>query len=64
METIAPSTTLAIDPEAPPLRLDAGNVVRVGSSRVSIDLVVEQYENRHDAGGHGSRVRHACSSAL
>ena len=30
---------------APPLRLDEGGVVRVGNSRVSLDLVVEQYEN-------------------
>ena len=29
----------------PPLRTDPGGVVRVGSSRVSLDLVVEQYEN-------------------
>ena len=29
----------------PPLRLDAGGVVRVGTSRISLDLIVEQYEN-------------------
>ncbi|HVS39087.1 MAG TPA: DUF433 domain-containing protein [Gemmataceae bacterium] len=28
-----------------PLRVDAGGAVRVGGSRVSLDLVVEQYEN-------------------
>jgi len=28
-----------------PLRVDEGGAVRVGSSRVSLDLVVEQYEN-------------------
>ncbi|MDX1945711.1 MAG: DUF433 domain-containing protein [Pirellulaceae bacterium] len=28
-----------------PLRIDPGNVIRVGRSRVSLDLVVEQYEN-------------------
>ena len=28
-----------------PLRLDDGSVVRVGNSRISLDLVVEQYEN-------------------
>ncbi len=31
--------------EPPPLRADDGGVLRVGSSRVSLDLVVEQYEN-------------------
>jgi uncharacterized protein (DUF433 family) len=31
--------------ELPPLRSDEGGVVRVGKSRVSLDLVVEQYEN-------------------
>ena len=29
----------------PPLRLDEGGAVRVGNSRISLDLVVEQYEN-------------------
>jgi uncharacterized protein (DUF433 family) len=29
----------------PPLRVEAGGVVRVGASRISLDLVVEQYEN-------------------
>lgn len=28
-----------------PLRLDDGGVVRVGNSRISLDLVIEQYEN-------------------
>ena len=31
--------------EVPPLRVDEGGAVRVGKSRVSLDLVVEQYEN-------------------
>ena len=31
--------------EPPPLRVDEGNVVRIGNSRIPIDLVVEQYEN-------------------
>jgi uncharacterized protein (DUF433 family) len=30
---------------APPLRLEQGGVVRVGNTRVSLDLIVEQYEN-------------------
>jgi hypothetical protein len=29
----------------PPLRLDEGSIVRVGQSRVSLDTIVEQYEN-------------------
>src|SRR5207253_10601472 len=28
-----------------PLRLDEGGAVRVGNSRISLDLIVEQYEN-------------------
>ncbi len=31
--------------EPPPLRVDEGGAVRVGRSRVSLDLVVGQYEN-------------------
>ncbi len=34
-----------LDPEAPPLHADDGGTIRVGKSRVSLDLVVEQYEN-------------------
>src|SRR6266403_5096768 len=36
---------LPLHAEAPPLRVDEGGVVRVGRSRISLDLVVEQYEN-------------------
>src|SRR5437763_9820505 len=36
---------LPLHAERPPLRVDQGGAVRVGSSRVSLDLVVEQYEN-------------------
>jgi uncharacterized protein (DUF433 family) len=36
---------LPLRAEPPPLRLDDGGAVRVGTSRVSLDLVVEQYEN-------------------
>jgi uncharacterized protein (DUF433 family) len=36
---------LPLHSEAPPLRVDEGGVVRVGDSRISLDLVVEQYEN-------------------
>ena len=31
--------------ELPPLRADQGGVVRIGNSRISLDLIVEQYEN-------------------
>src|SRR5882672_1450184 len=31
--------------EVPPLRMDEWGAVRVGNSRVTLDLVVEQYEN-------------------
>jgi len=31
--------------ERPPLRADDGGVIRVGKSRISLDLVVEQFEN-------------------
>jgi uncharacterized protein (DUF433 family) len=40
-----PSTELPLGPEAPPLRVDEGGVVRVGTSRITLDLVVQQYEN-------------------
>jgi uncharacterized protein (DUF433 family) len=36
---------LALHAEAPPLRVDSGGVVRVGNSRIVLDLVVSQYEN-------------------
>jgi uncharacterized protein (DUF433 family) len=36
---------LTLQPELPPLRLDEEGAVRVAKSRVSLDLVVEQYEN-------------------
>src|ERR1700675_2420886 len=36
---------LPLPADLPPLRLDQGDVVRVGDSRISLDLVVEQYEN-------------------
>jgi uncharacterized protein (DUF433 family) len=36
---------LPLHAERPPLRVDEGGAVRVGNSRVSLDLVVEQYEN-------------------
>ncbi len=39
------ASVLPICAEKPPLRVDPGGVVRVGSSRISLDLVVEQYDN-------------------
>jgi uncharacterized protein (DUF433 family) len=36
---------LSFHAEPPPLQVDEGGAVRVGKSRVSLDLVVEQYEN-------------------
>jgi uncharacterized protein (DUF433 family) len=36
---------LPLHAERPPLRADEGGAVRVGNSRVSLDLLVEQYEN-------------------
>src|SRR5579864_1967820 len=39
------ATSLPLNAEPPPLRVDEGGVVRVGQSRVGLDLVVEQYEN-------------------
>jgi uncharacterized protein (DUF433 family) len=36
---------LPLHAERPPLRVDEGGAVRVGKSRISLDLVVEQYEN-------------------
>jgi uncharacterized protein (DUF433 family) len=35
---------LPLHTEAPPLRVDDGGAVRVGNSRTSLDLIVEQYE--------------------
>jgi uncharacterized protein (DUF433 family) len=36
---------IALDSSPPPLRVDPGGVVRIGTSRISLDLVVEQYDN-------------------
>lgn len=36
---------LPLDAESPPLRVEEGGVVRVGASRVSLDVVVEQYDS-------------------
>src|SRR5213083_2444396 len=39
------TNALPVHADAVPLRVDDGGAVRVGHSRVSLDLVVEQYEN-------------------
>jgi|ERR1043166_1534106 uncharacterized protein (DUF433 family) len=36
---------LPVHPTPVPLRSDDGGVVRVGNSRITLDLIVEQYEN-------------------
>ncbi len=36
---------LPLHADPPPLRLDEGGAVRVGKTRISLDLVVEQYSN-------------------
>jgi uncharacterized protein (DUF433 family) len=40
-----PANGLPIHAEVPPLRVDQGGAVRIGNSRVSLDLIIEQYEN-------------------
>jgi len=36
---------LPLHADCPPLRVDNGGAVRVGNSRISLDFVVEQYED-------------------
>src|SRR5262245_27380626 len=45
MDERAMNELFPLQPERPPLRVDPGGAVRVGNSRISLDLVVEQYEN-------------------
>ena len=40
-----PAEVLPLHADRPPLRVDEGGAVRVGHGRVSLGLVVEQYEN-------------------
>jgi len=44
-DKLRPAEVLPLQAESPPLRLDEGGVIRVGNSRISLDLIVEQYEN-------------------
>ncbi len=39
------SELLALDTDRPALRIVEGGAVRVGESRISLDVIVEQYEN-------------------
>ncbi len=38
------SELLPLDPAAPPLRIAEGGAVRIGKSRISLALIVEEYE--------------------
>jgi uncharacterized protein (DUF433 family) len=40
-----PAESLPLHADRLPLRVDEGGAVRVGRSRISLDLIVEQYEN-------------------
>ena len=40
-----PTNGLPLRADAPPLREEQGGVIRVGNTRISLDLIVEQYEN-------------------
>ena len=39
------ANALPLHADLPPLRVEEGGAVRVGNTRISLDLVVEQYEN-------------------
>lgn len=41
----SPTNVLTLEAVSPPLRVDDAGVVRVGAGRVTLDLVVAQYEN-------------------
>ncbi len=38
-------TGLPLHADVPPLRVEEGGVVRVGKTRISLDLIIDQYEN-------------------
>ncbi|MHB1423949.1 MAG: DUF433 domain-containing protein [Gemmataceae bacterium] len=44
-EALAENRQRENEADRPPLRVDEGGALRVGNSRISLDLVVEQYEN-------------------
>jgi uncharacterized protein (DUF433 family) len=37
--------SLVLQADNPPLRTDEGGTIRVGATRISLDLIVDQYEN-------------------
>src|SRR5690349_15064739 len=41
----SPAIGLILHADTPPLRVDEGGAVRVGNTRITLDLIVEQYEN-------------------
>ncbi|MEX0704916.1 MAG: DUF433 domain-containing protein [Planctomycetales bacterium] len=41
----ATNELLPLHADRPPFRVDEGGAVRIGNSRVSLDVVVQQYEN-------------------
>lgn len=45
MDKLEVNNLLPIHAEPPPLRVDEGGAVRIGNTRISLDLVVEHYEN-------------------
>ena len=45
MDELPLNDVLPLHADRLPLRVDEGGVVRVGNTRVSLDLIVEQYEN-------------------
>jgi uncharacterized protein (DUF433 family) len=45
LDAEASAETFPLHADRPPLRVDEGGAVRVGRSRIRLDLVVEQYEN-------------------
>ena len=66
LDAEAPAGLLPLQANRPPLRVDEGGAVRVGDSRISLDLVVEQCENgmtpedmvpRYDRAAAGRRPR-------
>lgn len=44
-EMIFTDGKLNLSADRPPLREDEGGIVRIGNSRVSLDVLVEEYEN-------------------
>jgi uncharacterized protein (DUF433 family) len=40
----AACAALPLESSRPPMRVDEGGVVRIGNSRVSLDVIVDQYE--------------------